>query len=117
MCDRRIEPRLLCADLIDVWWQDASGSVKTAIANLEDISKSGACLQVDSPVPCETLLHIEDPRMGCEGRVRYCVFRETGYFVGVQFADGFCWEEDLFRPQHLLDVRDLITPKPETKRE
>lgn len=115
MRDRRIEPRLLCADLIDVWWEDASGSIKTAIANLEDISNSGVCLQVDAPVPCDTLLHIEHPRMDCEGRVCYCVFRETGYFVGVQFAAGFRWEESLFRPQHLLDLRDLVADKPQSE--
>jgi hypothetical protein len=108
MQERRLEPRLLCADLIDVWWVDAAGQTHKALANLEDISNSGVCLQVDSPVPFETLLHIGHPKMIFEGRVRYCVFRDTGYFVGVRFEPGFHWDRHRFRPKHLLDPRTLL---------
>ena len=108
MKERRIEARLLCADLLDVHWTDKSGRSHTALANLEDISISGACLQVDMPVPHETLLLIEHPKVELVGRVRYCVFRETGYFLGVQFEPGFRWTLRNFRPKHLLDPRRLV---------
>ena len=42
---------MLCADLVDVQWKDKNGRVCRAVANLEDISLSGACVQVDSPIP------------------------------------------------------------------
>ena len=108
MEDRRFEPRLLCADLIDVWWVDHSGRKHKGLANLEDISNSGACLQVDAPVPSETLLHIEHPKASFEGVVRYCVYRETGYFLGVHFEAGFRWDRQRFRPKHLFDPRTLL---------
>ena len=42
---------MLCADLVDVQWKDKNGRVRRAVANLEDISLSGACVQVDAPIP------------------------------------------------------------------
>ncbi len=33
---------MLCADLVDVRWKDKSGRACRAVANLEDISQSGA---------------------------------------------------------------------------
>jgi hypothetical protein len=108
MEDRRLEPRLLCADLIDVWWLDQAGRTRKAVANLEDISNSGACLQLDVPVPSETLVHIVHARVTFEGRARYCVYRETGYFVGVRFEGGFHWNRQQFRPKHLFDPRTLL---------
>jgi hypothetical protein len=108
MKERRTEARLLCADLLDVHWTDKSGRSHSALANLEDISITGACLQVDVPVPEETLLLIDHPKADLAGRVRYCVFRETGYFLGVQFEPGFRWTLRNFRPKHLLDPRRLV---------
>lgn len=61
MLDRRIEPRLLCADLVDVKWKDQTGRTRRSVANLEDISLSGACLQVDRPVPLGTNFRIGYP--------------------------------------------------------
>ena len=111
MLDRRIEPRLLCADLIEIQWKDRSG-VRTVLANLEDISLSGACLQVDAPIPADTLLKIAHPKAALEGRVRYCVFRDTGYFLGVQFEPGQKWSRRMFKPKHLLDPRRLVALRP-----
>ncbi|MGC9973025.1 MAG: PilZ domain-containing protein [Bryobacteraceae bacterium] len=108
MQERRLEARLLCADLIDVHWTDKSGRSHTALANLEDISLSGLCLQMDMPVPHETVLRIAHPKTELAGRVRYCVFRETGYFLGVQFEPGFRWTRRHFCPKHLLDPRRLV---------
>jgi len=99
---------MLCADLIEVRWKDRHGRVKSLMANLEDISASGACLQVETPVPEQTVVRFDIPKAELEGRVRYCVFRETGYFLGVQFEPGFRWERRQFRPKHLLDPRRLM---------
>ncbi len=99
---------MLCADLIDVWWKDGSGEVQRGAANLEDISFSGACLQMDRPVPSQVILHLQHPRAALAGEVCYCVFRETGYFVGVKFAPGYKWNRRRFQPKHLLDPRRLV---------
>lgn len=108
MQDRRLEPRLLCADLVDVRWNDKSGRLRKTVANLEDISLSGACLQMDSPIPHDTQVFISHPKGELQGQVRYCVYREIGYFVGLRFEDGSKWNRQLFRPQHLLDPRRLM---------
>jgi len=121
--DRRIEPRLLCADLVDVQWKDQTGRIRRGVANLEDISLSGACLQVDRPVPLGTPYRISYPKGILSGQVKYCVFREIGYFLGIEFAPGTHWSKNDFRPQHLLDPRKLANraankaqdePSPET---
>jgi hypothetical protein len=108
MNDRRIEPRMLCADLVDVQWKDQSGRTRRGVANLEDISLSGACLQVDRPVPHGTILRMSYPNGELSGIVKYCVFREIGYFLGVEFEAGSHWSQRHFRPQHLLDPRRLV---------
>jgi hypothetical protein len=109
MSDRRIEPRMLCADLVDVVWKDPSGRTRRGVANLEDISLSGACLQVDRPVPLGTPLRISYPNGELTAVVRYCVFRDIGYFLGVEFEEGSRWSQRHYRPQHLLDPRRLVT--------
>jgi hypothetical protein len=108
MQNRRAEPRMLCADLVDVQWSDRTGKVRRAIANLEDISISGACVQVDTPIPLQTTLRISYPKGELQGRVCYCVYREIGYFLGIEFEPGFRWSLRQFRPQHLLDPRRLV---------
>ena len=108
MQDRRSEPRMLCADLVDIEWRDKSGRTKRTVANLEDISLSGACLQLEVAIPPHTALRISYPKGELFGRVRYCVYREIGYFMGVEFDPGCKWSQRNFRPLHLLDPRRLV---------
>lgn len=109
MVNRRVETRLLCADLVDVQWRDPTGRLRRSVANLEDISLSGACLQVDRPVPLGTKFRIAYPSGKLNGKVKYCVFREIGYFLGIEFEPGSEWSQRSYRPQHLLDPRRLVT--------
>ncbi len=106
--DRRTEARLLCADLMEVEWAEADGSLRIACANLEDISPSGACVQVDKPVPGDTVVRLVCQDKHWSARVKYCVFRETGYFLGLKFEPGERWNDAEFHPKHLLDPRVLM---------
>ena len=108
MVDRRVEPRMLCADMVDVQWKDKAGRTRRATANLEDISLSGACLQFDQPIPLQTPMRITYPKGELLGKVRYCVFREIGYFLGIEFEPGSRWSAREFKPQHMLDPRHLV---------
>ncbi len=108
MFDRRIEPRILCADMVDVQWRDKTGKVRKGVANLEDISLSGACLQVDNAIPLQTDLRICYRRGELLGKVRYCVYRDIGYFLGIEFAPSNRWSQQQFKPQHMLDPRRLV---------
>jgi hypothetical protein len=108
MQDRRFETRLLCADLVDISWKIKGGRLKKGVANLEDISLSGACLQVERPLPLEAVVRISHSKGDLLGTVRYCVFRDIGYFLGVEFEAGSRWTLHQFKPQHLLDPRRLV---------
>ncbi len=108
MLDRRIETRMLCADLVDFHWKDVNGRKKRGVANLEDISLSGACLQVDRPVPLGSVVHISYPSGELKGVVKYSVFRDIGYFLGIEFEAGVRWSQNNYKPQHLLDPRRLM---------
>src|ERR1035438_4115997 len=51
MQERRTEIRMLCADVVETCWTDRDGETQRASALLEDISPSGACLQLEMAVP------------------------------------------------------------------
>jgi hypothetical protein len=108
MDDKRFEPRMLCADLVEIYWKDKTGKDRKAIANLEDISGSGACLQLELAVPLQTTIQIGYPKGKLHGRVRYCVYREIGYFLGVEFDPGQRWSKSAFKPQYMFDPRQLV---------
>lgn len=105
--ERRAEPRLWCSDLVQVWWKDTGRWKRKGFAVLEDISRSGACMQLEAPLPSSSLVRIKHPEWKVEGEVRYCVYRDDGYFVGVRLAQPFEWDEKRFRPKHLLDPRNV----------
>ncbi len=108
MDERRTDVRLLCAELVQVIWNDKSGRQRRGVANLEDISLCGICLQVEGPILRGTalIMHYGDGEL--IGTVRYCVFQDSAYFLGIEFHDGCRWSTQHFRPQHLVDPRDLV---------
>jgi hypothetical protein len=106
--ERRIDARLLCADLVEVIWSDGSGMQCRRVANLEDISLSGICLQVENAIVSGTYVAVNYGDGKLLGTVRYCVFRDGGYFLGIQLEEGCQWSTQHFRPQHLVDPRELV---------
>ncbi|HLI83754.1 MAG TPA: PilZ domain-containing protein [Bryobacteraceae bacterium] len=108
MRERRSEVRMLCADLVEVWWKDSAGKTKKSQSVLEDISASGACFQLEVPVPLGVVLRWRSEQKKFAGVVRYCVYREIGYFVGVQFEPSSRWSKTKYAPAHLLDLEKLI---------
>src|SRR5215471_17465190 len=108
MKDRRTERRMMCADMVEVSWTERSGEPSCATALLEDISSAGACLQLESPVPLGVEIHWRAPGQEFRGTVRYCVYREIGYFVGVEFKASSRWSKKTFEPRHLLDPESLV---------
>jgi hypothetical protein len=109
--ERRAEARMLCADMMEVRWKDRSGKQHKAMALLEDISSSGACLQLETAVPLGSEIGWEAPGQFFSGYVRYCVYREIGYFAGVEFGKSTKWSSKAYRPRHLLDLEKLVVRK------
>lgn len=99
---------MMCADMVKVSWKDALGKRRRTVALLEDISPSGACLQLETAVPRGSEICWKSPKQEFTGHVRYCVYREIGYFVGVEFEAGSRWSRKAYKPQHLLDLQRLV---------
>ncbi|HTS66036.1 MAG TPA: PilZ domain-containing protein [Candidatus Acidoferrales bacterium] len=108
MTNRRSELRMMCADIVEVRWSERSGKARHATALLEDISASGACLQLEAPIASGIEIRWTTPRHEFRGYVRYCIYREIGYFVGVEFDPDSRWSKKAFTPQHLLDPQALL---------
>jgi hypothetical protein len=110
MIERRTETRLLCSDLIKIRLEGALPRELTA--NLEDISASGACLQLEEPLPVDALVCLLCRRCRFWAKVKYCVHHEIGYFVGVRFEGGQKWSRELYEPKHLLDPTKVVPSRP-----
>lgn len=106
--ERRLEARVLCADMIEIRWRDVTGKLCHVTALLEDIAAAGACLQLEEPLPLGTEIAWEAGDQFFAGYVRYCVYREIGYFVGVEFGEASRWSKRTYRPQHLLDLERMV---------
>ena len=106
--DRRIDTRLLCADLVELVWSEADGQEHRRVGNLEDISLCGLCLQLEAPVPVGTRMRVLYGDGELTGIVRYTVLRDHAYFLGVQLDADARWSSQHFVPQHLLDPRELM---------
>lgn len=63
---------------------------------LEDISPSGACVQRHDPVIKGAQIRIQHDDWKVEGDVRYCVYREIGYYIGVHLDENSKWSEEMF---------------------
>lgn len=108
MQERRYTGRFMCAELIRVNWTVGDQRFQTTEAMLEDISACGGCVQMDQPIPvgCSVMLTIGGERFS--GRVRYCVSREFGYFVGVRFEEDDAWSVHSVIPAHLTDMTAML---------
>jgi len=99
---------MLCADMVTIRWTDRAGQPHEDTALLEDIAPHGACLQVEKALPLDTVIALQHAKARMRGAVRYCVYREIGYFVGIQFTPESEWSRSMFTPQHLLDLEQLV---------
>ncbi len=98
----------MCADMVEIHWRDDRGKNHSQTALLEDISSSGACLQVERALPAGVIVRWNCPNQRFVGRVQHCAFREIGYFAGVRFSPDTPWSEETYRPRHLLDFETFI---------
>lgn len=112
MSDKRSECRILCADLIEVRWEDVAGRPQCSRATLEDISPSGVCLQFETEVPAGTKLRVISGKTELHGTVRHCQYLDIGYFAGVQLDAGVKWSVSRFKPRYMLDPRTLLPLAP-----
>jgi hypothetical protein len=99
----------MCADMVEVQWADQAGQHQQTTALLDDIAPSGACLNLDNPLPVGTPVVIRYRKGRLEGSVCYCFFQDIGYYIGVQFKPHTKWSPKQYRPKYLLDLEKLLT--------
>jgi hypothetical protein len=111
MKSNRGEDRELCADLVRIQWKPESGPAQDEWAILDDISSSGACLEMEQPITPGTLVSLQFPGDRCQATVKHCQFDKLNYLIGVQFAQGYRWSRRKFKPEHLIQFRLRSVPK------
>jgi|ERR1035441_2472437 hypothetical protein len=104
MAQKRSEPRYMCADLVNILIHHEDRTVQEAMANLEDISRSGACVQLEAAVRVGADIEIVCAACRFKGKVRNCRYAETGFDVGVAFDTPGAWDVSRYEPAHLLPV-------------
>lgn len=104
MAERRSEPRYMCSELVNILIRREDQTEQQAIANLEDISRSGACVQLDEAVRLGADIEIVCSTCRFRGKVRNCRFAGNLYDVGVAFDDPGAWDASRYEPAHLLLV-------------
>jgi hypothetical protein len=108
MQERRTDTRLLCAELVELIWRDEANREHRRMANLEDISLTGLCLCVEAAVREGTAVRVHYGDGELVGVIRYCILRDIGFILGMEFSDGCRWSTKHFRPQHMIDPRQLV---------
>jgi hypothetical protein len=91
MGDRRFAMRLPRADQVDLCWQDQAGQIQQTIAELADISRSGASVRSERPLRIGSALSLKYQDQDFPCTVRHCVRRGAGYLLGIEFTPGHRW--------------------------
>jgi hypothetical protein len=94
----------MCSELVRVVRHSPEQPPSETVANLEDISPSGACMQLEEAIQVGTDIEILCSTYRLKGKVRYCRLVEIGYDVGVEFVPRQAWDPSRFVPEHLLDI-------------
>lgn len=102
MSEKRAHQRNLCSDIVELFWSDRLGWPHRAKAILEDISRTGACVQIDLPIPVNAELAFRLDDTGFPGKVRYCTLIGGSYFVGIEFTPGIGWSPGRPDPEHIF---------------
>jgi hypothetical protein len=95
----------MCSDLVKVRLHDGADP-EEFVANLEDISPSGACLLLEAALPDGASIEVISSTCRLKGKVRCCRFVEIGYVVGVAFNERQSWSRERYEPQNLLELPD-----------
>ena len=105
MEEKRNEERSLCADLLKVRWRNNAGTIRDEYCTLEDISSSGACIQLEEAVAPGTVMTLSYPSGKFRARVAYCSEQGGVYLIGLAFEPGYCWSRSRYKPTHLLQFQ------------
>ena len=88
--------------ILDVWWLDVSGRMKTARTRALNISETGIALELpEAAMPLLVRFQSELFKVKGVGAVRYCRREGHKYIVGLEFKDDLHWrapDEEVMEP-------------------
>ena len=106
-CERRGSQRLLCSDLVQIFWTGPGGDLHQEIVILENLSRTGLGLFMGVALTKGTQVRLVTNDKELIGQVSQCTFKENGYIVGLQLDSRSQVTREpnhSFVPEHLLDV-------------
>jgi hypothetical protein len=109
---KRSEPRFMCSEPVNILVNDA-GTLAEGIANLEDISPSGACVHLGEAIRVGANIEIICSSCSFRGTVRNCCYTVAGFDVGMEFTTPRAWNLERFEPKHLLLVATVVPEEAE----
>ena len=78
------DPRTAVMIVVEVSWQDPSGTLMAVPARMENRSAGGACIRVKAPIGVGSKLRIQWHREQFSGISKYCRSEGREYLVGIQ---------------------------------
>ena len=105
MIDRRFDLRVFVDESVSLTWTDPTGETLQTDAHLADISRSGASVRTQRPVRAATTVMFSYEDREYVGKVTHCKSAPNGYFLGVEFLDGYRWS-----PKHSPE-EPVATPR------
>jgi len=106
----RATTMFLCSEIVKVCWRSTARGSKVLTANLEEISRYGATLVSEEPLPADAEVDIACQNFILRGKTSKSMWDEIGYSTWVEFQLDSQWSPDWFRPRHLLNLKAL-TPQ------
>ena len=105
--------RHFCSNLVAVQLLEHGDTIREVIGNLEEISTSGASVNVEQAV--DTGLALRIICSGLYGTVEFLGQvvdsqhdAHTGYHLQIEFSPGSQWSPEVFRPKHMIRVSSLV---------
>jgi ribulose bisphosphate carboxylase small subunit len=105
---KRRYTRALCSELVRISFRDQRGRRVQETAVLEDLGEQGARISLCLPLTPGCQVGFQAVSFEASAQVRYCELSDSGFAVGIEFADDFRWDEKDWAPEHLLRL-----PNPE----
>jgi hypothetical protein len=87
MTERRSQPRLLDAELVMLGWEEGATRLKQ-LGNVEDVSRNGVGVVVLDALPVGASVTVSYGKEELTGIVRHHSRRESGHFLGIEFAES-----------------------------
>jgi hypothetical protein len=95
----RTNLRIRCSASIEASWLDRKrGQLRVAVTLL-DISRHGARIVSDLPIPVGTQVELAYPGGTLVGKAATCTSRKPLYSIGITFEPGSEWSPRLYRPK------------------